>query len=77
MAPASLSDGPWMPPSLRTHCSDYVTRLAWGCVGILPEVLDEVSGEREAWVSLLRLLPPRPVPDKRGMMVWDETAASP
>lgn len=30
-----------------------------------PEEVEEVSGEREAWASLLRLLPPRPGPDKR------------
>ena len=44
----------------RTRWSDYVTRLAWECLGVLPEELEEVSGEREVWVSLLRLLPPRP-----------------
>ena len=30
----------------------YVTRLAWERLGILPEELEEVSREREVWVSL-------------------------
>ena len=34
-----------------------VSRLAWECLGILPEELEEVSGEREIWMSLLRQLP--------------------
>ena len=46
----------------RTRWSDYVTWLAWERLGILPEELEEVSGEREVWVSLLRQLPPRPSP---------------
>ena len=46
----------------RTGWSDYVTRLAWERLGILPEELEEVSGVREVWVSLLRQLPPRPGP---------------
>ena len=51
---------PWGRP--RTHWSDYVTRLAWERLGILPVELEEVSGEREAWVSLLRQLPLQPGP---------------
>ena len=35
---------------------------------MLEEELEEVSGEREVWASLLRLLPPRPGPDKRKKM---------
>ncbi|KAK0134201.1 hypothetical protein N1851_030244 [Merluccius polli] len=46
----------------RTHWRDYVSRLAWECLGIPREELDEVAGEREVWASLLRLLPPRPDP---------------
>ncbi len=46
----------------RTRWSDYVTRLAWERLGVLLEELEEVSGEREVWASLLRLLPPRPGP---------------
>ena len=42
----------------RTRWSDYVTWLAWERLGILLEELEEVSGEREIWVSLLRQLPP-------------------
>ncbi|KAK0156594.1 putative uncharacterized transposon-derived protein F52C9.6 [Merluccius polli] len=47
----------------RTCWRDYVSRLAWECLGIAQEELDEVAGEREVWASLLRLLfPPRPDP---------------
>ncbi|XP_051789808.1 uncharacterized protein LOC127529636 [Erpetoichthys calabaricus] len=49
---------PWGRP--RTHWRDYVSRLAWERLGILPEELEEVAGEREVWASLLKLLPPRP-----------------
>ncbi|KAI3377920.1 hypothetical protein L3Q82_009050 [Scortum barcoo] len=36
--------------------------LGWpgNAYGIPPEELEEVSGVREVWASLLRLLPPRP-----------------
>ncbi|KAK3524961.1 hypothetical protein QTP86_011742 [Hemibagrus guttatus] len=44
----------------RTRWSDYVSRLAWERLGVPPEELEEVFGEREVWASLLRLLPPRP-----------------
>ncbi|KAK3510372.1 hypothetical protein QTP70_005671 [Hemibagrus guttatus] len=44
----------------RTCWRDYVSRLAWERLGVPPEELEEVSGEREVWASLLRLLPPRP-----------------
>ena len=44
----------------RTRWRDYVSRLAWERLGIPPEELEEVSGVREVWASLLRLLPPRP-----------------
>ncbi|KAI3358294.1 hypothetical protein L3Q82_014673 [Scortum barcoo] len=33
-------------------------RLAWERLGVPPEELEEVSGVREVWASLLRLLPP-------------------
>uniref|UniRef100_A0AAY5JVS7 Reverse transcriptase domain-containing protein n=1 Tax=Esox lucius TaxID=8010 RepID=A0AAY5JVS7_ESOLU len=46
----------------RTHWRDYVSRLAWERLGVPPEELEEVSGEREVWASLLKLLPPRPGP---------------
>ncbi|PWA13830.1 hypothetical protein CCH79_00020495 [Gambusia affinis] len=41
---------------------DYVSRLAWERLGIPPEELVEVAGEREVWAALLKLLPPRPDP---------------
>ncbi|KAI3362067.1 hypothetical protein L3Q82_012215 [Scortum barcoo] len=43
----------------RTRWRDYVSRLAWERLGVPPEELEEVSGVREVWASLLRLLPPR------------------
>ncbi|KAK3527104.1 hypothetical protein QTP86_010820 [Hemibagrus guttatus] len=45
----------------RTRWRDYVSWLAWEHPRVPPEELEEVSGEREVWASLLRLLPPRPV----------------
>ena len=77
VARASVPDAPWTPsremflpcPAKRrpwgrprTRWSDYVARLAWERLGILLEELEEVSREREVWVSLLRQLPPRPGP---------------
>ncbi|KAK7922730.1 hypothetical protein WMY93_009632 [Mugilogobius chulae] len=44
----------------RTRWRDYVSRLTWERLGIPPEELAEVCGDREVWASLLRLLPPRP-----------------
>ncbi|XP_061740413.1 uncharacterized protein LOC133541215 [Nerophis ophidion] len=49
---------PWGRP--RTRWEDYVSRLAWERLGTPRGELDEVAGEREVWVSLLRLFPPRP-----------------
>lgn len=46
---------------LRTRWRDYISRLAWECLGISPEELEEVSGDREVWGSLL---PSRPGPGK-------------
>ncbi|PWA17309.1 hypothetical protein CCH79_00010422 [Gambusia affinis] len=40
------------------HKLDYVSRLAWERLGIPPEELVEVAGEREVWAALLKLLPP-------------------
>ncbi|TWW59397.1 hypothetical protein D4764_06G0009270 [Takifugu flavidus] len=53
------------PGRPRTRWRDYVSRLAWERLGIPPDELEEVAGEREVWASLLRLLPPQPDPDKR------------
>ncbi|KAI3353542.1 hypothetical protein L3Q82_020056 [Scortum barcoo] len=47
--------------------------LGWpgNAYGIPPEELEEVSGVREVWASLLRLLPPRdPVPDQADESGW-------
>ncbi|KAI3358951.1 hypothetical protein L3Q82_015333 [Scortum barcoo] len=51
----------------RTRWRDYVSRLAWERLVESPlEELEEVSGVREVWASLLRLLPPRPGPGSSG-----------
>ncbi|TWW64245.1 hypothetical protein D4764_03G0012530 [Takifugu flavidus] len=50
------------PGRPRTRWRDYVSRLAWECLGIPPDKLEKVAGEREVWASLLRLLPPQPDP---------------
>ncbi|TWW77601.1 hypothetical protein D4764_12G0009910 [Takifugu flavidus] len=50
------------PGGPRTRWRDYGSRLAWERLGIPPDELEEVTGEREVWASLLRLLPPRPDP---------------
>jgi len=49
---------------LITLCPNapYVSRLAWERLGVPPEELEEVAGHRDVWVSLLKLLPPRPAP---------------
>lgn len=44
----------------RAHWRDYVSLLAWEDLEIPPQA--EASSESEVWVSLLRLLPPRPQP---------------
>ena len=46
------------PPELREHVSGPARER----LGIPPEELDEVSGEREVWAAPLRPLPPRPHP---------------
>ena len=46
----------------RTRWRDYISQLAWERLGIPPEELVEVAGERTVWASLLRILPPRPGP---------------
>ncbi|TWW60112.1 hypothetical protein D4764_05G0002020 [Takifugu flavidus] len=50
------------PGRPRTRWRDCVSRLAWERLGIPPDELEEVAGEREVWAFLLRLLPPRPDP---------------
>ncbi|TWW53039.1 hypothetical protein D4764_0225990 [Takifugu flavidus] len=42
----------------RTRGRDYISRLAWERLGVPPEELMEVAGERAVWASLLKLLPP-------------------
>uniref|UniRef100_A0A8C2ZC47 Reverse transcriptase domain-containing protein n=1 Tax=Cyclopterus lumpus TaxID=8103 RepID=A0A8C2ZC47_CYCLU len=46
----------------RTRWRDYISRLALERLGIPQNELESVAGEREAWVGLLNLLPPRPDP---------------
>lgn len=42
---------PGDPNRPRTRWRDYISRLAWECLGILPEELVEVAGERVVWTS--------------------------
>nr|XP_054599772.1 uncharacterized protein LOC129164266 [Nothobranchius furzeri] len=44
----------------RTRWRDYAFHLARERLGIPPEELAQVAGEREVWASRLRLLSPRP-----------------
>jgi len=44
----------------RTHLRDYISLLAWECLGIPQEELESVAGERDIWVCLLNLSPPLP-----------------
>ncbi|TWW77246.1 hypothetical protein D4764_12G0006360 [Takifugu flavidus] len=44
----------------RTRWRDYISRRAWDRLGVPPEELIEVAGERAVWASLLKLLPLRP-----------------
>ncbi|TWW61054.1 hypothetical protein D4764_05G0011440 [Takifugu flavidus] len=60
------------PGRPRTHWRDYVSRLAWERLGIPPDELEDVAGEREVWASLLRLLPPRPNPGWNGKRTKSE-----
>ncbi|TWW57747.1 R2DM Retrovirus-related Pol polyprotein from type II retrotransposable element [Takifugu flavidus] len=57
------------PGRPRTRWRDYVSRLAWGeRLGIPPDELEEVAGEREVWDSSLGCCPRDPTPDKRQRM---------
>ena len=46
----------------RTQWRDYISRLAWERLGVPQEELMDVAGERSTWMTLLKLLPPRPGP---------------
>lgn len=48
-------EGPRRP---RTLWGDCVSGLVWEHLAIPPEEQEDVSGKREVWVFLLRLLPP-------------------
>ena len=54
-----------------TRWRDYVSRLAWERLGVPPEELEEVARDRDVWVSLLKLLPPRPDPRTSGRWWMD------
>lgn len=50
------------------HRRDYASRLAWERIGFPPDELEELSGEREAWVLLSNCCPYNLVMDKREKM---------
>lgn len=37
------------------HFGEIISQLAWKCLGVLPDKLEEVAGEREARAFLLSL----------------------
>ena len=47
-------------PLEETRWKDYISKLAWERLGILPEGVEEVAQDKEIWKSQLELLPPRP-----------------
>ncbi|PWA16842.1 hypothetical protein CCH79_00012754 [Gambusia affinis] len=57
----------------RTRWRDYVSWLAWERLGIPPEELEQVAGEREVCASLLKLLPPQPDLKWKKMDGWSTT----
>ncbi|MEQ2314527.1 hypothetical protein AMECASPLE_013049 [Ameca splendens] len=76
---ASILDASWTPSSggvpgashreeAQGTAQDTLEGLclseAWEHLGVPLEELEEVSGERDVWLSVLSLLPPDPVPDK-------------
>ena len=50
----------------RTRWRDFVSRLTWERLGVLPEELEEVARDGDVRASLLKLLPPRPDPQRSG-----------
>ena len=60
----------------RTLLRDYVSRLAWERLGVPPEELEEVAGDRDIWVFLLKLLPTRPDPRRSGRYWMDGWSAN-
>lgn len=50
---------------LGTCWRDYVSPLIWECLEVPPEELEEVARGMGVWPSLLKFLPPDPIPDKR------------
>lgn len=46
----------------RTRRRDYISHLAWGCLGIPQEEQEGVVWERDIWNTLLSLLPLQPDP---------------
>ncbi|MEQ2248276.1 hypothetical protein ILYODFUR_017556 [Ilyodon furcidens] len=75
-----LQKGAWLACGIPEAADGYheakhrrlqMQNHAWDHLGILPEELKEVSGEREVWVSPLSLIPLRPGPDE-----WKMTSMS-
>ncbi len=58
----------WARPTSRrpgTRWRDYISYLAWEYLGIPPEELENIAGERDVWNTLLSLLPPQPGPEEK------------
>uniref|UniRef100_A0A8C6L319 Reverse transcriptase domain-containing protein n=1 Tax=Nothobranchius furzeri TaxID=105023 RepID=A0A8C6L319_NOTFU len=58
----ACSAGRRPPGQPRTRWRGYISNLVWERLGVLPEELVEVAGERTVWSSLVGMLPPRPGP---------------
>lgn len=54
----------------RTCWRDYIIHLAWECLGIPQEELEDSAQERDIWSSLLTPLPLRYDPDNRRENGW-------
>ncbi|KAF7663362.1 hypothetical protein LDENG_00212460 [Lucifuga dentata] len=57
----------------RTRWRDYISWLAWECLGVPQKELEGLAKDREVWAGLLNLLPPRPGPrraEDNGWMEW-------
>jgi len=55
---------------LRTRWRDYISNLAWSCLGVEPAVLSEIAVDHEVFRVLLGWLPSRLSPKKKRARKW-------
>lgn len=53
------------PQQTQNSLESYTSHLAWECLGIPQEEVENVAWERDDWNSLLSLLQPQPEPDHK------------